>query len=152
MSPRSDQSGAGGVHEMPDGPAADDGLTQRQRLVLEYIHRSVTERGYPPSMREIGDAVGLTSPSSVKHQLASLERKGFIRRDPNRPRAIEVCLPDTARGHHRHHRLGQRQAGSDLRARSSDESPPVDPSWPSKPSRTSSRCPPSWLVTDSSSC
>ena len=96
MSPRSDQSGAGGVHEMPDGPAADDGLTQRQRLVLEYIHRSVTERGYPPSMREIGDAVGLTSPSSVKHQLASLERKGFIRRDPNRPRAIEVCLPDTA--------------------------------------------------------
>ncbi|MEO8107323.1 MAG: transcriptional repressor LexA [Actinomycetes bacterium] len=80
---------------MPDGPVADDGLTQRQRLVLEYIHRSVSERGYPPSMREIGDAVGLTSPSSVKHQLASLERKGFIRRDPNRPRAIEVRLPDT---------------------------------------------------------
>src|SRR4051812_23110826 len=84
------------VHEMPDGPVADDGLTQRQRLVLEYIHRSVTERGYPPSMREIGEAVGLTSPSSVKHQLASLERKGFIRRDPNRPRAIEVQLPDAA--------------------------------------------------------
>jgi len=81
---------------MPDGPVADDGLTQRQRLVLEHIHRSVTERGYPPSMREIGDAVGLTSPSSVKHQLASLERKGFIRRDPNRPRAIEVVLPDVA--------------------------------------------------------
>jgi repressor LexA len=84
------------VHEMPDGPAADDGLTQRQRLVLEFIHRSVEERGYPPSMREIGEAVGLTSPSSVKHQLASLERKGFIRRDPNRPRAIEVRLPDAA--------------------------------------------------------
>jgi repressor LexA len=81
---------------MPDGPVADDGLTQRQRLVLEYIHQSVSERGYPPSMREIGDAVGLTSPSSVKHQLASLERKGFIRRDPNRPRAIEVRLPDAA--------------------------------------------------------
>jgi len=104
MSPRSDKSGAGspstagagGVHEMPDGPVADDGLTQRQRLVLEHIHRSVTERGYPPSMREIGEAVGLTSPSSVKHQLASLERKGFIRRDPNRPRAIEVVLPDAA--------------------------------------------------------
>ncbi len=86
-----------GVHEMPDGPVSEpDGLTQRQRLVLEYIHRSVTERGYPPSMREIGDAVGLTSPSSVKHQLASLERKGFIRRDPNRPRAIEVVLPEAA--------------------------------------------------------
>ena len=62
--------------------------------MLEHIHRSITERGYPPSMREIGEAVGLTSPSSVKHQLASLERKGFIRRDPNRPRAIEVRLPD----------------------------------------------------------
>ena len=97
MSPESTGSGpAGGIHEMPDGPVADDGLTQRQRLVLEYIHQSVSERGYPPSMREIGDAVGLTSPSSVKHQLASLERKGFIRRDPNRPRAIEVRLPDTA--------------------------------------------------------
>jgi repressor LexA len=91
MSP--DSTGSG-IHEMPDGPVADDGLTQRQRLVLEYIHQSVSERGYPPSMREIGDAVGLTSPSSVKHQLASLERKGFIRRDPNRPRAIEVRLPD----------------------------------------------------------
>jgi len=89
-------SAGNSLHEMPDGPAADDGLTQRQRLVLEYIHQSVSERGYPPSMREIGDAVGLTSPSSVKHQLASLERKGFIRRDPNRPRAIEVRLPDTA--------------------------------------------------------
>jgi repressor LexA len=91
-----DDTAGSGVHEMPDGPAADDGLTQRQRLVLEHIHRSITERGYPPSMREIGDAVGLTSPSSVKHQLASLERKGFIRRDPNRPRAIEVRLPDAA--------------------------------------------------------
>jgi repressor LexA len=86
----------GAVSEMPDGPVAADGLTQRQRLVLEHIHRSVTERGYPPSMREIGEAVGLTSPSSVKHQLASLERKGYIRRDPNRPRAIEVRLPDSA--------------------------------------------------------
>src|SRR3954469_12698883 len=85
------------VHEMPDGPVADDGLTQRQRLVLEYIHRSVEERGYPPSMREIGEAVGLTSPSSVKHQLTSLERKGYLRRDPNRPRAIEVVHPDDSR-------------------------------------------------------
>ena len=51
-------------------------------------------RGYPPSMREIGEAVGLTSPSSVAHQLATLERKGFIRRDPNRPRAIEVRSPE----------------------------------------------------------
>jgi len=84
------------VSEMPDGPPAADGLTNRQRMVLEYIAESVEGRGYPPSMREIGEAVGLASPSSVKHQLASLERKGYIRRDPNRPRAIEVRMPDPA--------------------------------------------------------
>jgi len=71
-----------------------DGLTARQRRVLEEIRDSVERRGYPPSMREIGIAVGLTSPSSVAHQLAALERKGFLRRDPNRPRAIEVRHPD----------------------------------------------------------
>ncbi|WP_263119360.1 transcriptional repressor LexA [Cellulomonas sp. RIT-PI-Y] len=74
-----------------------DGLTPRQRLVLETVRASVESRGYPPSMREIGDAVGLTSPSSVKHQLTSLERKGYLRRDPNRPRAIEVVQPDDSR-------------------------------------------------------
>ncbi|MCM0639157.1 transcriptional repressor LexA [Cellulomonas sp. zg-Y766] len=72
-------------------------MTTRQRLVLETVRASVEQRGYPPSMREIGDAVGLTSPSSVKHQLTSLERKGYLRRDPNRPRAIEVVQPDDAR-------------------------------------------------------
>ncbi|MGN8246390.1 transcriptional repressor LexA [Cellulomonas soli] len=80
-------------------PAAEgDGLTGRQRLVLETIRTSVESRGYPPSMREIGDAVGLTSPSSVKHQLTVLERKGYLRRDPHRPRAIEVVQPDDSRG------------------------------------------------------
>ena len=74
-----------------------DGLTTRQRLVLDTVRASVEQRGYPPSMREIGDAVGLTSPSSVKHQLTALERKGYLRRDPNRPRAIEVVQPDDAR-------------------------------------------------------
>jgi repressor LexA len=67
----------------------------RQRRVLEVIRNSVDRRGYPPSLREIGEAVGLTSPSSVAHQLATLERKGFLRRDPNRPRAIEVVSPDS---------------------------------------------------------
>ncbi|QBS45684.1 MULTISPECIES: transcriptional repressor LexA [Nocardia] len=62
----------------------------RQRKVLEVIRSSVSERGYPPSIREIGDAVGLTSTSSVAHQLRALERKGFLRRDPNRPRAVDV--------------------------------------------------------------
>jgi repressor LexA len=65
-------------------------LTPRQRTILEVIRSSVTTRGYPPSIREIGDAVGLTSTSSVAHQLRTLERKGYLRRDPNRPRAVDV--------------------------------------------------------------
>ncbi|MDF2092622.1 transcriptional repressor LexA [Knoellia sp. 3-2P3] len=81
------------VKELPERERGD-GLTVRQRRVLEVIRNSVDRRGYPPSLREIGEAVGLTSPSSVAHQLASLERKGFLRRDPNRPRAIEVVSPD----------------------------------------------------------
>ena len=71
-----------------------DRLTPRQRRVLDTIRESVESRGYPPTMREIGEAVGLASPSSVKHQLTTLERKGYLRRDPNRPRAIEVVDPD----------------------------------------------------------
>ncbi|WP_363326106.1 transcriptional repressor LexA [uncultured Pseudokineococcus sp.] len=82
---------------MPDAPAVD-GLTARQRKVLECIGEAVERRGYPPSMREIGEAVGLTSPSSVAHQLAALERKGFLRRDPRRPRAIEVVVPGSRGG------------------------------------------------------
>jgi repressor LexA len=86
----------GTVTEIPDGPPDEAGLTSRQRRVLDEIRSSVERRGYPPSMREIGEAVGLTSSSSVSHQLAALERKGFLRRDPNRPRAIEVRHPDVA--------------------------------------------------------
>jgi repressor LexA len=84
---------AGAVHEIPDGPPDAAGLTPRQRKVLEVISESVERRGYPPSMREIGEAVGLTSTSSVAHQLSTLERKGFLRRDANRPRAVEVKVP-----------------------------------------------------------
>lgn len=83
------------VHNLPD--RAGEGLTTRQRKVLQVIRNSVERRGYPPSLREIGDAVGLTSPSSVAHQLTMLERKGYLRRDPNRPRAMEVIDPDAAR-------------------------------------------------------
>ncbi|CAJ1499908.1 transcriptional repressor LexA [[Mycobacterium] kokjensenii] len=68
----------------------DSALTARQRTILNVIRASVNERGYPPSIREIGDAVGLTSTSSVAHQLRTLERKGYLRRDPNRPRAVDV--------------------------------------------------------------
>ncbi|ACU84910.1 SOS-response repressor and protease LexA [Brachybacterium faecium] len=79
-----------------DAPADERtaGLTRRQRLILETINEAVATRGYPPTMREIGDAVGLTSSSSVAHQLQSLERKGFLRRDPKRPRAMEVVMPE----------------------------------------------------------
>jgi len=78
------------VSETHEGPLDESGLTQRQRMVLEVIRDSVQRRGYPPSMREIGEAVGLTSTSSVSHQLRTLQRKGYLRRDPNRPRAVEV--------------------------------------------------------------
>src|SRR3954447_25414433 len=81
------------VAELPDGPADATGLTPRQRRVLDVIRDSVDSRGYPPSMREIGEKVGLTSSSSVSHQLKVLEQKGLLRRDPNRPRAIEVRYP-----------------------------------------------------------
>lgn len=67
-------------------------LSEKQRAILEYIGRSVDARGYPPSMREIGDAVGLSSLSSVTHQLNQLELSGYLRRDPNRPRALEVLI------------------------------------------------------------
>lgn len=80
------------IRELPDQPRP--GLTARQRKVLQVIRNSVDTRGYPPSLREIGDASGLTSPSSVSHQLSALERKGYLRRDPHRPRAIEI-LADT---------------------------------------------------------
>jgi repressor LexA len=82
------------VSELPDGPPDATGLTPRQVRVLAHIKDAIELRGYPPSMREIGDAVGLTSSSSVAHQLKVLEEKGFLKRDPNRPRALEVFLPE----------------------------------------------------------
>ena len=82
------------VTELPDGPPDATGLTPRQQRVLATIKDAIEMRGYPPSMREIGEAVGLTSSSSVAHQLKVLEEKGFLKRDPNRPRALEVFLPE----------------------------------------------------------
>jgi repressor LexA len=85
--------GAATVRSLPDGPADAHGLTRRQRRILEVIKEAVDTRGYPPSIREMGESVGLASSSSVAHQLKVLEQKGFLRRDPNRPRALEVLLP-----------------------------------------------------------
>ncbi|MGZ4428608.1 MAG: transcriptional repressor LexA [Nocardioidaceae bacterium] len=82
------------VAELPDGPPDATGLTPRQQRVLTTIRDSIEHRGYPPSMREIGERVGLTSSSSVAHQLRVLEEKGFLRRDPNRPRALSVVTPE----------------------------------------------------------
>jgi repressor LexA len=95
------------VSSLPDGPADAHGLTPRQRRILEVIKAAVETRGYPPSIREMGEAVGLASSSSVAHQLKALEQKGFLRRDPNRPRALEVLLP------------GEGTASTDLAAASS---------------------------------
>jgi repressor LexA len=76
--------------------ASSGALTARQQRILEVIRDAVDARGYPPSVREIGEAVGLRSPSSVHSQLNTLERGGYLRRDPTRPRAIEVTFdPDT---------------------------------------------------------
>jgi len=88
-------AGAGArVSAFPEPPAEAPGLTPRQRKVLEVIRKWVKDSGYPPSVREIGDAVGLTSTSSVHHQLRALEKKGYLRRDPNRTRAVDVRSPE----------------------------------------------------------
>ena len=81
------------VADLPEKPDPDHVLTWRQRKVLQVIRDSVQRRGYPPSMREIGEAVGLTSTSSVSYQLSTLQRKGYLRRDIGRPRTVEVRLP-----------------------------------------------------------
>ncbi|MEY2436096.1 MAG: repressor LexA [Acidimicrobiaceae bacterium] len=102
-------------------------LTDRQREILEMIDRSMRERGYPPSVREIGEAVGLTSPSTVHSHLGTLQRLGFLRRDPTKPRAIEVRYDPSSgvtmeRRPHRHVPLvGDVAAGTDVLAQENVE-------------------------------
>src|SRR6476659_6679577 len=86
---------AAGGRTAPQPKRTPKGLTPRQKKILETIQRSVNDNGYPPSMREIGDTVGLASLSSVTHQLSQLEKLGYLRRDPKRPRAMEVLMPLT---------------------------------------------------------
>lgn len=88
-----DDAGVTDVSGVPQPGAGQARLTPRQAKVLAVITTALDERGYPPSMREIGEQVGLTSSSSVAHQLKALEEKGYLRRDPNRPRAIQVVGP-----------------------------------------------------------
>lgn len=74
-------------------------LTRRQQQILDFIRAEVHRRGFPPSVREIGEAVGLSSSSTVHAHLATLEAKGYIRRDPTKPRALEVLdFRDNDRG------------------------------------------------------
>lgn len=87
---RSEQMFDSGPERPYDDAMADKRITARQREILEFIESQTRDRGYPPSVREIGEAVGLTSPSTVHSHLNTLSRLGYLRRDPTKPRAIEV--------------------------------------------------------------
>ena len=89
-SPISDRVLPNPAHPRSGASMTEITLTARQHEVLEFIDRMMRERGYPPSVREIGEAVGLTSPSTVHAHLRTLQRLGYLRRDPTKPRAIEV--------------------------------------------------------------
>lgn len=111
-------------------------LTDRQRAVLEFIAEEMQEKGYPPSVREIGEAVGLSSSSSVHAQLASLQKKGYIRRDPTKPRALEIRF-ERASGTQAERRparfvprIGEIAAGAPILADESvDEAYPLPADW-----------------------
>ena len=89
-------AGAGDAEQISAAAVTEviNDLDKRARAVYEAVRAAIAAHGYPPSLREIGEQVGLTSPSSVKHQLDKLERLGLVRRDPNRPRAMEVVTGD----------------------------------------------------------
>ena len=98
-------------------------LSERQRRILNVISDAVMLRGYPPSIREIGDAAGLQSTSSVAYQLKQLEEKGFLRRDPNKPRAVDVRHLNTDDGEEKPGRKSKE--ATDTSARSAEESAAV---------------------------
>ncbi|MEI8080368.1 MAG: transcriptional repressor LexA [Actinomycetes bacterium] len=131
VSKKAGPAGDGVVQELPDQTGAAHGLTKRQLSILDMICEAVETRGYPPTIREIGDSVGLASPSSVAHQLRVLEHKGFLRRDPNLPRAIEVVRPGSARledrtAQHDERASERRHSGSGAGARTALESELAD--------------------------
>ncbi|MEJ5996912.1 transcriptional repressor LexA [Corynebacterium sp. H130] len=101
-------------------PAPQPRLTDRQRRILEVIRDAVVLRGYPPSIREIGDAVDLQSTSSVAYQLRQLEEKGFLRRDPNKPRAVDVrMMPNEGKP-----KAGPKVGWKKAKAKPEDATPP----------------------------
>lgn len=84
---------AGTAHALDETGRIPTDLTPRQRQILHVIREAVRKQGYPPTIRELASAVGVTSTSSISHQLRQLEAKGYLRRVPDRPRALEVRLP-----------------------------------------------------------
>ena len=90
MGPRTSTTSSTTSQAEPTGDAPVALLTNRQRRILEVIRSAVDDRGYPPTVREICESVGLASTSSVAHQLTVLQEKGYLRKDPNRPRALIV--------------------------------------------------------------
>lgn len=109
------------VSKAPVPGAAE--VTGKRREILEFIATQLSDRGYPPTVREIGEAVGLTSSSTVHTHLTTLQRQGFLRRDPTKPRAIEVCDPSVPSGEGVERRrarhvplIGDVAAGTDLLA------------------------------------
>jgi repressor LexA len=121
-----DPSGASGYRETASGQQESDmaetELTGKRREILDFIAAQLRERGYPPSVREIGEAVGLTSSSTVHAHLTTLQKQGYLRRDPTKPRAIEVRYDATSgaaieRRHARYVPLvGDVAAGTDVLA------------------------------------
>src|SRR3990172_8890720 len=108
-------------------------LTPRQRRILDHIAETVRERGYPPTVREIGEAVGLTSSSSVHAQLATLERRGYLRKDATKPRAMALSDTSPAAGV-LVPLVGQIAAGAAVLAHPpGDDHPPVPPCFPRAP-------------------
>ena len=91
-------------------------VTERQRAILDYLRGFVDEHGYPPTVREIGEAVGLRSPSTVHAHLAQLERAGLLRRDPTKPRALELTDRTSQADVHRLPLIGEIAAGGPLLA------------------------------------
>ena len=148
--------------ELPDAAPDATGLTPRQQRILNVLRESIEKRGYPPSIREIGELVGLTSSSSVAHQLRVLEQKGFIKRDPNRPRALEVFIPELMAARRALEAaddsgfdptgIGDAMPAADHTCPWSAGSPPAARSWPRSRSRRSSRCPRRWSARAPSSC
>ena len=147
----------------PPSPGASRALTPRQRRILRFIHDWVQERGYSPSMREIVRAVGLTSTSSVEHQLSALESKGHLRREAGCPRTVEVRLLGSRRCPRRARRaktaaapaprrafareatgvpmVGRIAAGSPVPAEESAETFPLPRNWSVRETCSCSRSP-----------